>query len=71
MPDGTIVYPVEYTVSDHPYNKRSVQTRLREEQAYNVAMAKMCFEKNYLNLAYSYVMYAEELATISQEMKRD
>jgi hypothetical protein len=47
-----------------------VQAKLRDEQAYHVGMAKMCFERNALELAYSHVMYAEELADISKEMKR-
>jgi hypothetical protein len=67
--DGSIVYP-NPPPSNHPYNKRSVLTRLREEQAYNNGMAQLCMDRGFLNLALSHVMYAEELAAISQEMKK-
>jgi hypothetical protein len=49
----------------HPYRYRSTRVRIREDRQYNVGMAKLLMDRGYLNLAFSHLLYAEDLGEIS------
>jgi hypothetical protein len=58
-------------ISAHPYNRRSVKSRIEEERAYHVSMSKMMYDRRHFNLSYSHLLYADELKSIGETFKRE